>query len=214
MIIVFLLHPLFSGSSIVEIFYRWLLHAHAIGNEEGRNARLLNGMGKQNQNYPVTVSFDDSASWLRQGRSNSSHGKKREDPVLITLVPGALEFVAGLMKKAGPKGLAIPTNDIAESLASKFLQDLEQFSADVRKTQAASVRVGGDNYLKSTEDKILSIRLSEGTSKYMHTDRASLESTVMKVEWYTKASITQGRPPQVQKVIKMFHMRTPLKSVE
>jgi len=182
------------------MFYRWLLHAHAVGNEEGRNARLLN-TGKQNQNSPVNMSFDDSGSWLRQGRSSSAHGKRREDPVLVTLVPGALEFMKGLLKNNGPKGLAIPTDDIADALAIKFLQELEQFSADVRKTQISSVRVGGDNYLKSIEDKALSIRLSEVTSKFVDIDGVAQESTVMKVEWYTKASITQGRPPQIQKVI-------------
>jgi hypothetical protein len=187
------------------------LHAHAVGNEEGRNARMLNGMGKQNQNSPVAMSFDDSGSWLRQGRSSSSHGKKREDPVLITFVPGALEFVKGLLRNTGPKGIAIPTNDIAEAFASKFLQDLEQFAADIRKTQISSVRVGGDNYLKSTEDKTLSIRLSEVTSKYVDTDGVPQESTVMKVEWYTKASITQGRPPQVQKVIRIYPLTIPAK---
>jgi hypothetical protein len=151
--------------------------------------------------------LDDSGSWLRQGRSSSSNGKKREDPVLLTLVPGSLEFVKRILQETGPGGLSVPTSEIADAIASKFLHDLEQFSADVRKTQVSSIRVGGDNYLKSIEDKTLSIRLSEVTSKYVDADGLPHESTIMKVEWYTKASLTQGRPPQVQKVNYLSHSR-------
>uniref|UniRef100_A0A6U0SUF3 PCIF1 WW domain-containing protein n=1 Tax=Eucampia antarctica TaxID=49252 RepID=A0A6U0SUF3_9STRA len=107
-----------------------------------------------------------------------------------------------LQDKEGTSALAVPDDELAEVLASKFVRDLEQISVEVRKTQSALVRIGGEDYLKSVEDKMLGMRLSEVTTKYYDEEGDTVEKTIMRIEWHTKSSIAQGRPPQVQKIYK------------
>lgn len=187
-----------------DIFDQWLFQAHAVGNDEGRGARFIQLCKNGDLDPAVHTPFDESGSWTRQGRSGSSSSRnKREDPMLLSHVPGSVEHIKILLQdKDGSTALAIPDDELAEVLANKFVRELEQISVEVRKTQSALVRIGGEDYLKSVEDKMLGMRLSEVTTKYYDEDGETVEKTIMRIEWHTKSSIAQGRPPQVQKIYK------------
>jgi len=191
--------------AIGDLFDQWLFQTHAIGNEDGRNTRIFHGGGGKTNlgSCSVSTAFDDSGSWTRQGRPGSSSGKKREDPVLLSHIPGAIKHVQQLLQLNDDNHvLAVPTSKMAEVLASKIVKELEQIAGEVRKTQSSLIRIGGDDYFKSVEDKTLGMRLSEVTTKYYDEDGETIEKTVMRIEWHTKSSIAQGRPPQVQKIYK------------
>jgi len=73
---------------------------------------------------------------------------------------------------------------------------------EVCKTQASLIRIGGDDYLKSVEDKTLGMRLGEVATKCYDEEGGRVDKTIVRIEWHTKSSIAQGRPPQVQKIYK------------
>ena len=181
--------PLMSYShirrAIGDVFDQWLLLAHATAGE-----RAKGGGGSNDKS--------DNSTWTRQqGRSNSSNGKMREDIVLLQRVPGAVSCIQSLFQAtSGTSAMAVPSG-IAEVLATKFVREIEQISVEVRKTQLSLLKIGGDNFMKSIEDKSLGMKISEASSK---SPESNTERTLVRIEWHTKSSIAQGRPPQVQKV--------------
>ena len=161
-----------------------------LGSEETRAGRLSHFGGKSSQ----------EGDWTRQ-RSSSSSGKVREDPVLLSHVPGASDQIQALLRmNSGPSLLSIPTEKMASVLASKFIKEIEQMSAEVRKTQLSLIKIGGDDYVKSVKDQNLGMHLNDEIIKCHNEGGEKVEKTIIRIEWHTKSSIAQGRPPQVQKV--------------
>jgi len=184
--------PLMSYSyvrrAVADIFDQWLLLAQATTGERAKAST-------------DNTDKSETSSWTRQqGRSGASNGKTREDVVLLLRVPGATAYVQDLFRcTLGTSAMAVP-NRIAEVIAAKFIRELEQISVEVRRTQLSLMKIGGENYMKSIEDKTLGMKISEVTSKHPNLEPEGKDKSIVRIEWHTKSSIAQGRPPQVQKV--------------
>jgi len=185
--------PLMSYShvrrAIADVFDQWLMLAHV---SVGQRTKAGNGGDKST-----------NGTWTRQqGRSSSSHGKIKEDIVLLVDVPGATSFIQHLMQAStGTSAISLPIS-LAELVASKFVREIEHISTEVRKTQLSLMKIGGDSYMKSIEDKALGMKASEAEAKSPNGDADLPGRKIVKIEWHTKSSIAQGRPPQVQKIYK------------
>ena len=132
----------------------------------------------------------------------------KEDTVLLQRVPGAAILVQKLFQAtSGTSAMSVPEK-IAELLAIKFINEVEQISTEVRKTQISLMKIGGDNYMQSIEDKALGMKITEGLAKQPGLNQESIEKVIMRIEWHTKSSRAQGRPPQVQKVINILNKFT------
>lgn len=59
--------------------------------------------------------------------------------------------------------------------------------------------------MKSIQDKTLGMKISEVHSKNSNTDPEIDDKSIVRIEWHTKSSIAQGRPPQVQKIYKTHY---------
>lgn len=185
--------PLMSYSyirqAVADIFDQWLMYCHSTASKVGI-------LGDDHALY-------DTNDWTKQqSKLTAVPGKMREDVVLITNVPGSKKFICNLfLASNGSSGMSVP-NSLAEVLAAKFLSEVEQISVEVRKTQLSLMKIGGEHYMKSIEDNVLGMKVTE--SEIM-SQQGSLElpgRKMMKIEWHTKSSIAQGRPPQVQKIYK------------
>ncbi len=163
--------------AIADVFDQWLFLAHTAQEKQEKN-----GSGK---------SDDDATCWIKQSsRSNVSKGPE-EDAVLRLQVPGATAYVEELLRcTTGTSALAIPY-EMTKVLAIKFMSGIENISMEVQKTQNSLMKMSTENYIKSITDANLGMKFSEieGT-----------DNTMVQIEWHTKTSISQGRPPQVQKV--------------
>mmetsp|Transcript_23081 Transcript_23081/g.34184 ORF Transcript_23081/g.34184 Transcript_23081/m.34184 type:complete len:679 (+) Transcript_23081:1-2037(+) len=185
--------PLMSYShvrrAIADVFDQWLMLAHA---SVGQRTKTGND-GDTSTN----------GNWTRQqGRANSSQGKVKEDVVLLVDVPGATSFVQQLLEaSSGTSAMSLP-NSLAELVASKFVREIEYISSEVRKTQFSLMKIGGDSYMNSIEDKALGMKVSETEAKSPNGEGDVPGRKIIKIEWHTKSSIAQGRPPQVQKIYK------------
>lgn len=183
--------PLMSYShvrrAIADVFDQWLMLAHT---SVGQRTKAGNSGDKST-----------NGSWTRQqGRSSSTHGKIKEDIVLLVDVPGATSFVQHLMQtSSGTSAVSLPSS-LAELVASKFVREIEHISTEVRKTQLSLMKIGGDSFMKSIEDKALGMKAIEAEAKIPNGDVDMPGRKIVKIEWHTKSSIAQGRPPQVQKV--------------
>ena len=89
---------------------------------------------------------------------------------------------------------------MASALTSKLIREIEQMSGEVRKTQSSLIKIGGDDYVKSVKDQSLGMHRNEEIIKCYNEGGEKVEKTIIRIEWHTKSSIAQGRPPQVQKV--------------
>jgi hypothetical protein len=172
-----------------DIFDQWLLLAHAISSKKDRALSETNDKSS------------DHGTWTRQqSRSSSSTGRIKEDVVLLQKVPGAASHVQRLFQTtSGTSAMSVPSK-LSELLAIKFVNEIEQISSEVRKTQLSLMKIGGDNYMQSIEDKALGMKISEGITKQSGPNQETTERSIVRIEWHTKSSIAQGRPPQVQKV--------------
>jgi len=185
-------------AAIANLFDQWLFQVHAIGNSEQAGNRQFNQKGENNPH-----SIPESGSWTRQQARSNFNGKIREDPVLLSNTPGILEYIQNLFQiRTGITVLRIPSHELAEVLALKFINEIEQISIEVCKTQGSLIRIGGDDYLKSVEDKALGMRLGEVKTKFYNKEGVKIEKPIIRIEWHTKSSIAQGRPPQVQKIYR------------
>jgi hypothetical protein len=173
--------------AIADVFDQWLMLAHT---SVGQRTKAGNSGDKST-----------NGSWTRQqGRSSSTHGKIKEDIVLLVDVPGATSFVQHLMQtSSGTSAVSLPSS-LAELVASKFVREIEHISTEVRKTQLSLMKIGGDSFMKSIEDKALGMKAIEAEAKIPNGDVDMPGRKIVKIEWHTKSSIAQGRPPQVQKV--------------
>lgn len=116
---------------------------------------------------------------------------------MLSRVPGSKAYIKELLcSNSGTSALFVP-EDLAELLATNFLRDIENISQEVRKTQISLVKIGGDDYLKSISAKSLGMKVVESEKQLDGQDRP-----LARIEWHTKSSIAQGRPPQVQKIYK------------
>ena len=181
---------MYLNDVIGALFDQWFFMAHTCNNTTTCN----------NDGIDSNFSSSKDGNWTRQQSKHESYnGKGRDDPILSSNVTGAQDLIENLLQaKSGVFPLAIPSKQMAEILASKFIQDLEEIAMEVRKTQSSLVKVGGDDYLTSISDKTLGMRFSESNVKNVNGDIA--DKTLVRIEWHTKTSIAQGRPPQVQKV--------------
>jgi hypothetical protein len=147
------------------------------------------------------LELSNNTSWIKQqAKVVSLSGKTKEDVVLITNIPGSKPFVSILFQStSGTSAMSTPKS-LADMLASKFLSEVEEISIEVRKTQLSLMKIGGENYMKTISDKALGMKVSvsEVQSQYGPVDIPGRQ--IVKIEWHTKSSIAQGRPPQVQKV--------------
>ncbi len=177
--------------AVADIFDQWLFLAHSFSGKKERS-----------------TSEHDSTWTRQQSRSSSSNSKMKEDTVLLQRVPGAAILVQKLFQAtSGTSAMSVPEK-IAELLAIKFINEVEQISTEVRKTQISLMKIGGDNYMQSIEDKALGMKITEGLAKQPGLNQESIEKVIMRIEWHTKSSRAQGRPPQVQKVINILNKFT------
>jgi hypothetical protein len=175
--------------AVAQLFDQWLFQCHALNGEEA--STLTKNAGNH---------VSESGSWIRQGKGN---GKIFEDPVLLSQVPGSMEYIAEILQTTtGLYSLCVPSDSMAKALATKIVNDVADVATEVRKTQTSLIRIGGDDYLKSIEDKTLGMRLSEANATFYDDDGTKVDKAIMRIEWHTKSSISQGRPPQVQKIFK------------
>jgi len=181
--------------AVADLFDQWLFQSHVMTNEEVRNRRTAK---------PNSSPGSESGSWTRQlSKSASNNGKNRDDAVLLLHAPGGHGLITTLLQsKSGASSLAVPTKILADVLASKFVREVEQIAVEVRKTQASLLKIGGDDFHRSVEDKALGMRTTEVSAKSFNEEGEKIDRKLIRIEWHTKSSIAQGRPPQVQKIYK------------
>jgi hypothetical protein len=174
--------------AVADIFDQWLIYSHA-------------SVSKTGTSVDDDLKLPNTGSWTkRQSRVNSVSAKVREDVVLITNIPGSKAFISNLFQaSSGMSAMSVPKL-LAEVLSTKFLSEVEQISLEVRKTQLSLMKIGGENYMKSIEDKALGMKVSVTEVQNQLGSNEIPGRKIMKIEWHTKSSIAQGRPPQVQKV--------------
>jgi len=161
-----------------DVFDQWLLYVHSAYEENNEN-------GEQTE-------VND---WTQQRKSATSSSKA--DSLLLSRVPGSKAYIKELLCfNSGTSALSVP-EDLADLLATNFLRDIENISQEVRKTQISLVKIGGDDYMKSITAKALGMKTVENEKQLDAQDRP-----LIRIEWHTKSSIAQGRPPQVQKIYK------------
>jgi hypothetical protein len=174
--------------AVADIFDQWLIYSHA-------------SVSKTGTSVDDDLKLPNTGSWTKQqSRVNSVSAKVREDVVLITNIPGSKAFISNLFQaSSGMSAMSVPKL-LAEVLSTKFLSEVEQISLEVRKTQLSLMKIGGENYMKSIEDKALGMKVSVTEVQNQLGSNEIPGRKIMKIEWHTKSSIAQGRPPQVQKV--------------
>jgi hypothetical protein len=161
-----------------DVFDQWLLYVHSAYEENIENGEKT-----------------EVNDWTQQRKSAASSSKS--DSILLSRVPGSKAYIKELLcSNSGTSALSVP-EDLADLLAANFLRDIENISQEVRKTQISLIKIGGDDYLKSITAKSLGMKVVESEKQLDDQDRP-----LVRIEWHTKSSIAQGRPPQVQKIYK------------
>lgn len=148
-------------------------------------------------NEDVNESSDqtESSDWTQQRKSVVVTSKS--DTLLLSRIPGSKECIKDLLRSTvGTSALSVP-EELADLLATTFLREIENISQEVRKTQISLLKIGGDDYMKSITAKALGMKVVESEKQ---TD--DLDKPIVRIEWHTKSSIAQGRPPQIQKIYK------------
>mmetsp|Transcript_1047 Transcript_1047/g.1864 ORF Transcript_1047/g.1864 Transcript_1047/m.1864 type:complete len:1315 (+) Transcript_1047:133-4077(+) len=176
--------------AVADVFDQWLMYSHACTSKIGTSDEDV-------------LKIPSTGSWTKQqSRVTAASGKTKEDVVLITNIPGSKTFVSNLFQSSsGVSAMSVP-KPLAEVLSTKFLSEVEQISLEVRKTQLFLMKIGGEHYMKSIEDKSLGMKVSVSEAQEQLGSNEIPGRKMMKIEWHTKSSIAQGRPPQVQKIYK------------